>query len=234
MYLLLLVMSLFHEANAGCSAGGHMDTVSSWNDRRLQDQSPNHRVDTRSMSMHHDISLDRRIQKFDAHVQNLARELPKPFERMDHMKVMRRVYAIVDAMKADPLKYNETVEFEESETALHPEELQRVYEEFTARCRAMVVIIENMLAQREVFKTKKERTIDSLPKHIRMETDEAEECQVCLQKYKVDETMKTCPCGHQYHAECIDEWLRKGKLDCPLCRSTVQSNCIINHQPMVK
>ena len=37
-----------------------------------------------------------------------------------------------------------------------------------------------------------------------------DECSICLEPYNL-------PCGHTYHKECIDEWLKKHNT-CPGCR----------------
>ncbi|KAI8470371.1 MAG: hypothetical protein J3K34DRAFT_368518, partial [Monoraphidium minutum] len=46
---------------------------------------------------------------------------------------------------------------------------------------------------------------------------EAHECTICLDAYADGELVKQLPCGHSYHAACIDEWLRKSAV-CPLCK----------------
>ena len=44
------------------------------------------------------------------------------------------------------------------------------------------------------------------------------ECAVCLSEYESGDVVKTLPhCGHQFHAECIDEWL-SARVSCPICR----------------
>ncbi|KAK2974240.1 hypothetical protein RJ640_016726, partial [Escallonia rubra] len=46
-------------------------------------------------------------------------------------------------------------------------------------------------------------------------------CAVCLHDVAGGETHRKLPkCGHCFHADCIDDWLRS-KLTCPLCRSQV-------------
>lgn len=42
-------------------------------------------------------------------------------------------------------------------------------------------------------------------------------CPICLADYLVDERIRTLPCAHSYHAECIDTWLGSCN-NCPLCR----------------
>ncbi|RXH78107.1 hypothetical protein DVH24_040078 [Malus domestica] len=43
-------------------------------------------------------------------------------------------------------------------------------------------------------------------------------CPICLGEYQPKETLRTIPqCNHYFHANCIDEWLRRNAT-CPLCR----------------
>jgi len=44
-----------------------------------------------------------------------------------------------------------------------------------------------------------------------------ENCTICLGKFKQYDVIRTLPCMHKFHAECIDEWLKK-KTACPICR----------------
>jgi len=46
-------------------------------------------------------------------------------------------------------------------------------------------------------------------------------CVICLQQFKVNESVRLLHCHHCYHQKCIDEWLTK-KLTCPLCCRTIQ------------
>ena len=48
----------------------------------------------------------------------------------------------------------------------------------------------------------------------------AERCLVCQCSFDDGDVVKTLPCDHEYHAECIDQWL--GDHDtCPLCNHSV-------------
>ena len=44
------------------------------------------------------------------------------------------------------------------------------------------------------------------------------DCNVCLSEFKSGEQLRTLPCCHIYHVECIDEWLK-------VCE--IESNCSI-------
>ncbi|CAL1409696.1 unnamed protein product [Linum trigynum] len=69
------------------------------------------------------------------------------------------------------------------------------------------------------------KTIESYPKIVlgesrRLPKPDENTCAICLSDYCPKETLKTIPdCGHCFHAECIDEWL-KLKGNCPICRNS--------------
>jgi hypothetical protein len=52
-------------------------------------------------------------------------------------------------------------------------------------------------------------------------SDTDEGCTICIQEYEDRDVLRYLPCGHIYHAMCVDKWLRlKGQ--CPACRQTIQ------------
>jgi len=53
---------------------------------------------------------------------------------------------------------------------------------------------------------------------------EPEECPVCFASYEVGDELRTLPCMHAFHVECIDRWLtsgREGASACPVCHCDV-------------
>nr|CAD1829762.1 unnamed protein product [Ananas comosus var. bracteatus] len=49
------------------------------------------------------------------------------------------------------------------------------------------------------------------------------DCVVCLSEMKDGENARRLSwCGHCFHAECVDEWLRSHST-CPLCRSSAKT-----------
>ena len=42
-------------------------------------------------------------------------------------------------------------------------------------------------------------------------------CAICLANFKLNEDIKSLPCLHRYHQNCIDKWLRH-KAICPVCK----------------
>eukprot|EP00727_Mastigamoeba_balamuthi_P014297 m51a1_g9490 putative ring finger protein 165 (171) ;mRNA; f:638186-638698 len=47
---------------------------------------------------------------------------------------------------------------------------------------------------------------------------EASRCGICLSDYEVGEVVRTLPCLHGFHAECVDRWLLSSDAHCPVCR----------------
>lgn len=53
------------------------------------------------------------------------------------------------------------------------------------------------------------------------DVDDSEcKCLVCQCEYEKDEHLKKLPCGHCYHAGCVDQWLSTKDI-CPYCRQSV-------------
>ncbi|OAY46120.1 E3 ubiquitin-protein ligase SDIR1 isoform X1 [Manihot esculenta] len=48
-------------------------------------------------------------------------------------------------------------------------------------------------------------------------SDDELTCSVCLEQVNVGELVRTLPCLHQFHANCIDPWLRQ-QGTCPVCK----------------
>jgi len=47
-------------------------------------------------------------------------------------------------------------------------------------------------------------------------------CMVCLSEYNDGEALRTLPCLHAFHCECIDRWLLSGRSkQCPVCKTDV-------------
>ncbi|CAH8390750.1 unnamed protein product [Eruca vesicaria subsp. sativa] len=44
-------------------------------------------------------------------------------------------------------------------------------------------------------------------------------CCVCQEEYSEGEDMGTLECGHEFHSQCIKEWLKQKNL-CPICKTT--------------
>ncbi|KAL6633609.1 hypothetical protein ACP70R_026280 [Stipagrostis hirtigluma subsp. patula] len=64
--------------------------------------------------------------------------------------------------------------------------------------------------------------VGELPCHeLREEGAGGGECAVCLEAFRDGDQCRALPrCGHGFHPECVDSWLRKSRR-CPICRAEV-------------
>jgi hypothetical protein len=74
--------------------------------------------------------------------------------------------------------------------------------------------------------------LDRLPTHIwrragaSCDREERAECAICMEAYRRGQWLRTLPCLHSYHTDCIDQWLLVPTEDgptsrrrCPLCNA---------------
>ncbi|KAA0044902.1 putative RING-H2 finger protein ATL21A [Cucumis melo var. makuwa] len=72
-------------------------------------------------------------------------------------------------------------------------------------------------------------TIESFPKTTlgqsrRLPKSNDTTCAICLSEYQSKETIRTIPdCGHFFHVNCVDEWL-KLNATCPVCRTSPEDS----------
>ena len=48
--------------------------------------------------------------------------------------------------------------------------------------------------------------------------------QICLESYEAGDEVRTLPCFHFFHSECIDQCLVTKKT-CPICRTSIRAQC---------
>jgi len=49
-------------------------------------------------------------------------------------------------------------------------------------------------------------------------------CTVCLEDYAEGDALRLLPCGHLFHAACVDQWLRRRHVECPVCKRDVRAS----------
>lgn len=62
--------------------------------------------------------------------------------------------------------------------------------------------------------------IELLPSYrFNPETHESEQlsCVVCMCEFESRQVLRVLPCGHEFHARCVDKWLKSNRT-CPICR----------------
>ncbi|XP_078355742.1 RING finger protein 215-like [Oculina patagonica] len=56
--------------------------------------------------------------------------------------------------------------------------------------------------------------------HAEQERRDSEVCAVCLDEFHSNQLVRTLPCDHEFHYECVDRWLL-AKRTCPLCKGNI-------------
>jgi hypothetical protein len=75
-----------------------------------------------------------------------------------------------------------------------------------------------------------EETLNNFPERVITKADlnntvnAQKECVICLNNFEENENVITLPCLHIFHSKCIKDWLRNGSPECPICKTTVNSN----------
>ena len=55
------------------------------------------------------------------------------------------------------------------------------------------------------------------------EEGQERECVVCQEGLGDGRILKRMPCGHLFHGECLEIWLRRHANNCPVCRREIES-----------
>ncbi|CAI9292386.1 unnamed protein product [Lactuca saligna] len=73
-----------------------------------------------------------------------------------------------------------------------------------------------------------ESVVDSflLKSHKKIDASETgpnyvQQCYICLVDYEEGDEIRVLPCRHEYHAPCVDKWLKEVNGVCPVCRCNV-------------
>ncbi|OQS05193.1 hypothetical protein THRCLA_02634 [Thraustotheca clavata] len=59
-----------------------------------------------------------------------------------------------------------------------------------------------------------------------LEPSQCDLCSICFERTRVNTTIQILPCRHEYHLNCISQWLIL-KADCPLCRNPFSSGYLL-------
>lgn len=58
---------------------------------------------------------------------------------------------------------------------------------------------------------------DMSPSHSPTNNSFHRSCAICLMRFAENDTLRTLPCLHYFHSQCVDQWLAK-KQTCPICK----------------
>ncbi|RYE38984.1 MAG: hypothetical protein EOP48_26325 [Sphingobacteriales bacterium] len=69
-----------------------------------------------------------------------------------------------------------------------------------------------------------EEQINSLPiGKYSASINKSDMCSICIKHFKKNEDLRVLPCGHIFHVECVDKWL-KSLAACPNCKAIINMN----------
>ncbi|XP_061359395.1 probable E3 ubiquitin-protein ligase RHY1A [Gastrolobium bilobum] len=74
----------------------------------------------------------------------------------------------------------------------------------------------------EVYESKKSGSSWFSWTKLSWKASEQEDCAVCLESFRVGETLLHLPCAHRFHSRCLKPWLENNS-HCPCCRTAIHS-----------
>lgn len=75
---------------------------------------------------------------------------------------------------------------------------------------------ENVKSKKGATKTQ----IKSIPLETVKKSDKVESCCICLSEMVAKERVRILPCGHRFHRQCIDTWLKENRI-CPIDKKSI-------------
>eukprot|EP00929_Paragymnodinium_shiwhaense_P005914 TRINITY_DN10852_c0_g1_i2.p1 TRINITY_DN10852_c0_g1~~TRINITY_DN10852_c0_g1_i2.p1 ORF type:complete len:459 (+),score=101.71 TRINITY_DN10852_c0_g1_i2:102-1478(+) len=85
-----------------------------------------------------------------------------------------------------------------------------------------IMEVQEMLSRRRGLSTEAIGQIERFSWGEQPVRGEQAQCMVCLSEFAGNDEVMRLPCGHVFHASCVEEWLRRCT-DCPICKANVAS-----------
>lgn len=85
----------------------------------------------------------------------------------------------------------------------------------------MMNINKSTVLHTQVFGSKKSDSKRFSWSKLSWKACEQEECAICLERFKVGDTLVHLPCAHRFHARCLLPWLDTNAHNCPCCRMQI-------------
>jgi hypothetical protein len=81
----------------------------------------------------------------------------------------------------------------------------------------------NELPTRKFVVPEQKNTDESKQSEVNGSDDNQKSCCICMEDFKDAEDVRTLPCLHIFHTNCIDSWLVKSRT-CPICKFDITQN----------
>jgi hypothetical protein len=82
---------------------------------------------------------------------------------------------------------------------------------------AMQELLSNMGATQEEINRCPARVLRDATDDLLSSSSGTPNCAICLEPYEMGQRVRTIPCFHTFHVDCIDPWLST-KASCPVCK----------------
>ncbi|GAX17291.1 hypothetical protein FisN_10Lh150 [Fistulifera solaris] len=82
---------------------------------------------------------------------------------------------------------------------------------------AVGALLNQMGASPEEIRRLPSRTLTPTDDILKSMDHHQSRCAICLENYQIGELIRTVPCLHSFHSNCIDRWLADRAL-CPICK----------------
>ncbi|XP_042505816.1 E3 ubiquitin-protein ligase RHA2B-like [Macadamia integrifolia] len=63
---------------------------------------------------------------------------------------------------------------------------------------------------------------------------ESKECSVCLTRLEDGDEIRELQCKHDFHKDCLDQWLKREQVTCPLCRRYVLPEEVVSEHKRLR
>uniref|UniRef100_A0A2N9IFM7 RING-type E3 ubiquitin transferase n=1 Tax=Fagus sylvatica TaxID=28930 RepID=A0A2N9IFM7_FAGSY len=121
---------------------------------------------------------------------------------------------VEDYMLFDPFIYHGMADMHDRHRDMRLDVDNMSYEELLA-LEERIGDVSTGLNEDTILKSMKQRkyvfAIESLP--------DLEPCCICQEEYAVGDDLGALDCGHDFHTNCIKQWLMQKNL-CPICKTT--------------
>jgi len=67
------------------------------------------------------------------------------------------------------------------------------------------------------------KVVGTVGPSVRQDLFDDNVCAICFLEYSEGAQLRELPCRHAFHAECVDQWLRRHSSTCPMCRKRVRA-----------